>query len=491
MSEALRHLLALPPRADGTPRQRACLQTEGWGMAVGATARVWRPETPEELRATLADARARFVALTQRGGGNSYGDAAVPAGSEVLDLSRLSRIVAFDGASGLADCESGVTMEQLWRHALPLGYWPKVVSGTMFPTLGGAAAMNIHGKNNFAAGTIGDAIKSFELMLADGRVLEASREQNAELFHAAIGGFGMLGVFTRIRIATQRVYSGDLWVRGVRHERIEEALDFLEREQVNSDYLVAWIDGFATGSALGRGLIHQARYLEPGEDEHPQATLTLAHQDLPRSILGVPKSEVWRALRLFNHPQGMRLINAVKFHASALEVWQGPRRQAHAAFAFLLDYVPNWKWAYGRHEQRGLIQLQAFVPRAQAAECFRALLERSQAASLVPFLGVLKRHRTDPFLLTHAVDGYSLAMDFKVEPRTRSALWEHCGRLADCVLDAGGRFYFAKDATLRPDQVQRMFPPENLKRFQALKRQLDPQQRFVSALSRRVWPDLA
>jgi hypothetical protein len=30
---------------------------------------------------------------------------------------------------------------------------------------------------------------------------------------------------------------------------------------------------------------------------------------------------------------------------------------------------------------------------------------------MVPYLGVLKRHRPDPFLMTHAVDGFSMAME--------------------------------------------------------------------------------
>lgn len=490
MSSAAQRLLAIQARSDGLPPSRGYQRIEGWGMAVAADAVALRPSSVDQLRALLAEAARHSWKLTLRGGGNSYGDASLPQASHVLDLSRLARILDFDSEHGFANCESGVTIEALWRHILPQGYWPKVVSGTMFPTLGGAAAMNIHGKNNFAVGTIGAAIQDFDLMLADGRLLHASRREHPELFHAAIGGFGMLGVFTRIRLATQRVHSGDLEVRGVRARNLDAALEFLEAEREQSDYLVAWIDAFARGHALGRGLIHQARYLEPGEDPLPAQTLRLAHQDLPHSILGIPKSEVWRALRLFNHDWGMRCINAVKFHASALEVWNGPQRQAHAAFAFLLDYVPNWKWAYGRDGQRGLIQFQAFVPKAQAARVYRWILERSQAQGLVPYLGVLKRHQPDPFLLTHAVDGYSLALDFKVEPQQRTALWQHCSDLADGVLEAGGRFYFAKDATLRADQVQRSFPPEALQAFRALKRELDPQGRWVSALSARLFPEL-
>ncbi|MBK7645521.1 MAG: FAD-binding oxidoreductase [Planctomycetes bacterium] len=484
MSANLRQLLDLPTRA--APR-RSFEYVEGWGMSAGERRRVLRPASVEELRALLARARTEGQRLALRGTGCSYGDASLSAGGDVLDLSRMDRILEWDPARGRASCEPGVTIEKLWRTILPDGWWPRVVPGTMFPTLGGVASMNIHGKNNYEVGTIGDAIREFEILLPNGELRTASREHESALFHAAIGGFGMLGVFTRIELETKKVHSGELEVRAVRAPNLEFALEHLESQRDRCDYLVAWIDAFARGRALGRGLIHEARYLEPGEDEHPEETLQLAHQDLPAAVFGVPKSEAWRALRLLNNDAGMRLLNAVKFHSSALEVWKGPYRQAHAAFAFLLDYVPNWKFAYGRAQQRGLIQYQVFAPRASAAALYREILERCQRARIVPYLGVLKRHRPDPFWLTHALDGYSLALDFKVAPERRAELWKHCEELSERVLDAGGRFYFAKDSTLTPAQAQRMFPPENLARFRALKRELDPQNLLQTALSQRLF----
>ncbi len=486
MNATLRSLLEMPARAEPA---RSWEYVEAWGMSSRAAARVLRPASVDELRACVLRARAQGRKLALRGAGCSYGDASLPAGAEVLDLSRLNRILAWDPVRGRASCEPGVTIEQLWRKSLPDGWWPRVVPGTMFPTLGGVAAMNIHGKNNFEAGPIGEAIREFELLLPNGELRTESRERPSELFHAAIGGFGMLGVFTRLELETKKVHSGDLEVRAVRAPDLRFALEHLEAQRARCDYLVAWIDAFARGAALGRGLIHEARYLEPGEDRSAPETLQLAHQALPRSVLGVPKSEAWRVLRLLFNDPGMRTLNAAKYHSGALEVWRGPYRQAHAAFAFLLDYVPNWKWSYGRAGQRGLIQFQAFAPRAVALELYREILETSQRTRIVPYLGVLKRHRPDAFLLTHALDGYSLALDFKVAPEGRLRLWEHCQALAERVLDAGGRFYFAKDSTLTPEQARRMFPVENLARFAGLKRELDPQNLFQTGLSQRLFGD--
>jgi len=82
-------------------------------------------------------------------------------------------------------------------------------------------------------------------------------------------------------------------------------------------------------------------------------------------------------------------------------------------------------------------------------------------------------------------------MDFKVTPANREALWRHCAELTEVVLESGGRFYFAKDLVLGPDVVRRMYPPENLARFLALKRELDPDGLLQTDLWRRVFANAA
>ena len=464
---------------------------EAWGMTTGAYGRVLRPRSVDEVRACFAQARADGVPLGARGTGNSYGDASMNAAGHVLDVSRMNRFLDFDPETGGANVESGTTIAQLWRTILPHGYWPRVVSGTMFPTLAGAASMNIHGKNNFAVGTIGDAILEFDLVLPSGEVRTCSREQNAELFHAAIGGFGMLGIFSRIKIRTKRVYSGDLEVRAYANRDLGEMMAYMEEHRDVADYLVGWIDCFGREDALGRGQVHDARYLEPGVDPDPERTLTVAHNTLPSAILGFPKSELWRVMRPLNNDFGLRFINTVKYWLGRVEAMGKHARWSHAQFAFLLDFVPNWKWSYGRKPGHGLIQYQTFLPKEAALEVNRAILRENHRAGFVPYLGVYKRHRPDPFLLTHAVDGWSFAMDFKVTPNNRERLWQHCHRLSERVLEAGGRFYFAKDLVLRPQDVERMYPAENLERFLALKRELDPEGLLQTDLWRRVFAPLA
>jgi FAD/FMN-containing dehydrogenase len=459
---------------------------EGWGMSTDAVAYVYRPSTLQGIRDVFEVARLSGRSIAFRGAGRSYGDAALNSENIILDLTRFCRILQWSPDTGIIKVESGVTIRQLWEYTLPDGWWPPVVPGTMFPTLGGCASMNIHGKNNFRVGPIGDHIIEFEILLPTGELKRCSREENADLFRAAIGGFGMLGCFTSITLGMKKVYSGLLDVEAISVGSLDAMIKVFEERMDDADYLVGWIDGLAGGASAGRGVVHEANYLKPGDDPNPAQTLRLENQQLPDTIFGIlPKSTLWRFMRPFLNNFGVRLINTAKFYASALLDRDGRSfRQAHAAFAFLLDYVPNWKRSYG---PGGLIQYQSFIPAATAARAFKDQLALAQRSGHPPYLAVFKRHRKDCFLMTHSVDGYSLALDFRITRRNRREIWALAAKLDNIVLEAGGRFYFAKDSTLGAGAAAQYLGAEAVAEFMRLKGLCDPDGILETNLYRRLF----
>jgi decaprenylphospho-beta-D-ribofuranose 2-oxidase len=143
-----------------------------------------------------------------RGAGRSYGDASTGSECLVLDNARMNRILSWDPATGIIEAECGATIEDLWRLVLEDGWWPPVVSGTMYPTLGGALAMNIHGKNNFCAGTLGEHVLEMEVLTAAGEVRRLSPAD--PLFANIISSAGLLAMITKVKLQMKRVRSGDL-----------------------------------------------------------------------------------------------------------------------------------------------------------------------------------------------------------------------------------------------------------------------------------------
>ena len=454
-----------------------------WGMNFEVEVPVFKPTSKEEIQEIFELATKMKKKLVFRGGGCSYGDASLISEGWIVDLSNYNKITGWEPQTGTIKAQSGVTIKQLWEFAVERGFWPPVVSGTMFPTLGGALSMNIHGKNNFGNGPIGDHVIEFTFLTPTGKVLTCNRVTNKEIFYSAISGLGMLGCFLEITLKLKKIYSGKMLVTPKSVPNLKAMFDYFEENYREADYLVGWIDSFASGKSLGRGIIHKANYLKEGEDPNYKETILLKNQHLPSRFFGIiPKSWMWILMYPFANSIGMRFINFVKFITGTL--FQKPYKQGHAEYAFLLDYVPNWKFIY---KPGSMIQYQSFIPKENVVSAFSEILLHCQKRGFISYLSVFKKHRKDDFLLTHSLDGYSLAMDFPVTKSNKKELWKFTYELDEIVLKYGGKFYFAKDSTLRKEIVYKAFSKEVIEKFISLKKNLDPNEILQSDLYKRIF----
>ncbi len=455
---------------------------ENFGHSLKAPSYRVSVKKSEDIYEAFQLAKKHGLTVTARGTGLSYNDASLNGGGIVLDMTGMDQIVEWDPASGLARCESGVTLEQLWKKVEPDGWWPPVVSGTMKTTLGGCLAADIHGKNNFQAGPIGEHVVEFTAMLPTGALITCTPKKNADLFHAMISGLGMLGVFTSVTLKMKRIHSGLIEVDAWHVKNLKHQLDSLFEHAPDHDYIVGWLDTTARGRNLGRGQIHASRNLKEGADPDAQKNMQLSYQHLPDRLFGVmPKSLLHYFMNPFLNNAGVQVINTAKYIASLRD---HTFRQSHAEFHFLLDFVPDWERSFGRG---GLIQYQSFLPKETAEAAWREMIELSHRRGTPSYLGVTKRHRPDKFLLTHGVDGFSLAMDFKVTDKNRAKLGALLQEFDRIVLNASGRFYFAKNSETTAESTHRFLGDEAVAKFKKLKKRCDPSGLLESDLYRRLF----
>ena len=106
----------------------------------------------------------------------------------------MDRMQAFDAETGLLTCEAGVLLADILETFVPRGWFPPVVPGTKFVTIGGMIAADVHGKNHHRDGTFGAHVESLMLATANGDVQQCSRTENADLFRATLGGMGLTGI---------------------------------------------------------------------------------------------------------------------------------------------------------------------------------------------------------------------------------------------------------------------------------------------------------
>lgn len=433
----------------------------GWGRC---------PVAGWEVRSEDLEAASRGAVLC-RGLARSYGDASLPPPShpEVLATPRADRILKFDPVGGLLRAEAGFSLREMNRLFLPRGYFTPVTPGTQFVTLGGMVAADVHGKNHHRSGTFGQHVTALRMRVADGRILECSPTEHADLFHATIGGMGLTGHILEVEFRAVRVPSPWIWQETERIGDIDAYIDALKESGPRWPYTVGWIDCLSRGRKLGRGILMKGRWAEPAEAplQPPRQKRRLSVPfDLPGWVLARPS---------------IRLFNEVYYRAHVPRV---RRRIIHPeTFFYPLDMILHWNRMYGR---RGFTQYQCVLPEAAGRGAARRFLERLTSHGGASFLCVIKECGAQgDGILSFPMPGISIALDIAIRNDTRALV----DLLNEQVIAEGGRIYLAKDSFTRPEHFRAMEP--RLDRWLALRREWDPQVRLRSAQSVRIFGDPA
>lgn len=422
-------------------------RVEGFGLYNVSVSPVFRPASLPALRDALTACASNGSKPVFRGAGRSYGDAATNPAGPVVEMTGLNAVAAFDETSGVVRAGAGLTLGELWKWGIPRGLWPPVVTGTMHVTLGGAVAMNVHGKNGWKEGTFGDHVESVSILKGGGRVEEMLRGTSA--FDDVVGNWRRPDPIVEVALKLKRVETGYLDVEAFVTPNLAATLAGLDGAKDGRDYVVGWMDCWRTGRNLGRSVLHlanehAARAGEPRGLSVEEQVADIRMGPLPAPILLL-------GLKLTAAGPLMRLVNLGKYTASA---FQGRHRyrQSLVAYSFLLDYLPGWNEAY---RPGGFIQYQLFVPKDAAESAFAKALRLQHESGVVSSLAVIKRHRRDRFPRGYALDGFSLALDFAVTRAKASPLVALCRAFDALLLECGGRAYKAKDCVGSVERLAR------------------------------------
>ena len=213
----------------------------GWGRYPTVETEIVTPRTLEAARRLTAEGEG----VVARGNGRAYGDAAIGV-SRTIAMTALNRVCAFDVETGLLTVEAGALLSDLIVTFLPHGFFPAVVPGTRYVTVGGAIAADVHGKNHHRDGGFGDHVESLILTTAGGEMIRASRSEHSDLFFATIGGLGLTGTIIEATLRLKRVETGWIRQRTIVAPGLAAAMAALD-EGDTATYAVAWIDCMAKG----------------------------------------------------------------------------------------------------------------------------------------------------------------------------------------------------------------------------------------------------
>lgn len=368
-----------------------------------------------------------------RGNGRCYGDASL--GEHIFSTKKLNKFISFDRLNGIIECESGVLLSDVLEIAVPQGYFLYVTPGTKFVSVGGAIASDVHGKNHHSEGCFSEYVLEFKLMIENGDVITCSRDKNSEKFWSTIGGMGLTGIILSAKFRLKNIQTAYIRQESIKAENLDEIFRLFE-ESESWTYNVAWIDCLQKGKNIGRSILMRGEHAF--QQELPQKfrdqPLRLKKKFEPKVPFYFP-GFVLNALTV-------KVFNYFYFKKQSKKEVTG--FIDYETFFYPLDFVRDWNKIYGKS---GFIQYQMMIPKEKGKEGMRKILETIANSGNGSFLAVLKLYgKENPQAYnSFPFEGYSLALDFKVNSKLRKLI----DRLDDIVEEYNGKIYLTKDSMSR------------------------------------------
>ena len=230
--------------------------------------RVIKPLTSNDLRATILTATSEGKAISIAGGRHSMGGQQFGTGTILVDMTAMNRVLNLDAERGIIEVEAGIEWPALLEYLVEVQTGREKQWGIMQKqtgadrlSIGGALASNVHGRG-LKFKPIIDQVDSFTLMDRTGAIVRCSRDQNTELFRLVIGGYGLFGIVTSVRLR--------LWER----RKVQRIVEIRDTKNIMQSFEQRIADGylygdfqFATDSSrdsfLRRGVFSCYRPVDP------------------------------------------------------------------------------------------------------------------------------------------------------------------------------------------------------------------------------------
>jgi len=423
------------------------MKISGWGLTPSI-------ESQKIKHANKISWGKSFIA---KGNLRSYGDSALS--KRHIDMLESDYLISFDEKKGILTAEAGVLLKDIIEIAIPKGWFPPVVPGTKYISLGGAIASDIHGKNHHKDGCFSNFIESITLLLPNNKSVICSKQNNRELFLATCGGMGLTGVILKASIQLKKINSRNIEQKIFKTKNLKETFEIFEKVS-NYDYSVAWIDCIKKGRKMGRSVVMTGKFCNDGKLNTIKEKSVNVPFYFPSFLLNS------FTIKVFNYLYYSLKRNMTKSIVN------------YDKFFFPLDSLLNWNRIYGRS---GFFQFQFIIPLNSSFEGINYVLENLSRHKVGSFLAVLKLYgKENNNLLSFPMSGYSLALDFKNTESNKRLI----SSLTDYIIGLNGRVYLAKDSIMTKDQFNKSY--KNVSKFKKIRKKYLLDSSFASLQSSRL-----
>ncbi|MBP5971158.1 FAD-binding protein [Brasilonema sp. CT11] len=160
---------------------------------------VVRPQNSTDVAKAVKYAADKELTISSRAAGHTSSGQSLNQGGILLDMRSLNQIHEFRPDYLWFKADAGVTWKKVVDVSIPHGVIPPVLTNNFEVTIGGTHCAGGLGRNSFRYGSQADNCLALEVVTGTGDLVWCTPEQNSELFHHVLCGYGQFGIITQIQ----------------------------------------------------------------------------------------------------------------------------------------------------------------------------------------------------------------------------------------------------------------------------------------------------
>lgn len=185
-----------------------------------------RPRNVDELKQIVTSATKPISVAGARY--SQGGQIAYPHGI-VIDMSSLNKVIDLDTKNKRITIQAGATWRSIQEQIDPHNLSIKVMQSYDDFSVGGSLSVNVHARD-MGYGSLLSTVESITILLADGSLVKADRSTNSDLFFAAIGGYGLMGVIVNVTLSLTDNVRLERWVQLIDAEDYPDVFKRLSKD---------------------------------------------------------------------------------------------------------------------------------------------------------------------------------------------------------------------------------------------------------------------
>lgn len=427
----------------------------------------------DDIKNAVTLANEGKLKISMAGARHSMGGQAFYKNNLVLDMTQFNQM-SLSEENMILTVQSGATWHDIQNFLHPR-FAVKAMQSTDIFTVGGSISVNAHGMDHLA-GSVGSSIVAMRVMLADGTIVNVSREENPELFSLVIGGYGLFGIILDVDL---QIVNNDIYQTERQVVSYQNFPEIFEKEILPDPNLGLFYGHLSTAKStlLDEMIFYKYTKVDIGDAEIPPLG-EVSSIKLRRFVFNFSK--------LGNIPMSLKWYLEKNVEPKLETCTIVPRTQAmsEGEACFVSRNEPM-------HDSVGYIRNnlvketdilhEYFIPRDQFipfVDGLRKIVQDYDVNLLNASVRVL--HPEDNFLTYAPTEMYSIVLYINqpVSVEGNEKMRQVTSELIDLTHEVNGRFFLPYQLYYTPEQLQASYP--QIKEFFELKKTYDPNGLFTN-----------